>query len=253
MSKLDIHPNGIPCWADVTVSTAEQREGLMNFYSSLYGWSWDVGEEQMGYYSIAQKDGAPVMGLGQGEGGAGQMTPYFATDDINASAAKAAELGATVFMGPMEIPNAGIMALATDPTGAVHGLWQAGNFSGFGLAYEPDAPGWFDHASDDPAAAATYYQSLTGHSLIEPAPGMQVLTAGEQWFASFSQNQIPERPGAQWNSIYVVEKLEAARNKIRELGGTIVLEEMPVPGSAISVFVEPVMHTAVTIMGAGAD
>jgi predicted enzyme related to lactoylglutathione lyase len=81
---------------------------------------------------------------------------------------------------------------------------------------------------------------------------MQVLTAGEQWFASFSQNQIPERPGAQWNSIYVVETLEAARNKIRELGGTIVLEEMPVPGSAISVFVEPVMNTAVTIMGAGA-
>jgi hypothetical protein len=30
-----------------------------------------------------------------------------------------------------------------------------------------------------------------------------------------------------------------------------VLEEMPVPGSAISVFVEPVMKTAITIMGAG--
>jgi hypothetical protein len=32
-----------------------------------------------------------------------------------------------------------------------------------------------------------------------------------------------------------------------------VLEEMPVPGSAISVFVEPVMNTTVTIMGAGAQ
>jgi len=46
---------------------------------------------------------------------------------------------------------------------------------------------------------------------------------------------VPERPGAQWNSIYVVETLEAARDKIRKLGGTIVLEEMPVPGSAICV------------------
>jgi predicted enzyme related to lactoylglutathione lyase len=243
MPKLDTHIIGIPDWVDVMVETAEQREALMNFYSSLYGWTWDIGGEQMGYYSIAQFDGAPVMGLGQGPGGAGAMVPYFLTDDINASAATASELGGTVFMGPMEVPGAGIMALVTDPTGAVHGLWQEGEFRGF--------VGWYDHASNDPTAAAAYYTALTGHTVIEPSPGMQVLNVGEQWFASVSQNQVPERPGAQWNSIYVVDTLEAARNKIRELGGTIVLEEMPVPGSASCVFIEPVMNTAVTIMGAG--
>jgi hypothetical protein len=251
MPKLDTHPNGIPSWIDVMVETSEQREALMNFYTSLYGWTWEVGGEEMGYYSIANSDGAPVMGLGQGPGSTGAMVPYFATDDINAAAAKAAELGGTVFMGPMVVPEAGTMALVSDPTGAVHGLWQAGNFQGFGVAYEANAAGWFDHASSDPAAAAAYYQGLTGHSVIEPEPGMRVLTAGEQWFASVSENQVDERTTAQWNSIYVVETLEAARNKIRELGGTIVLEEMPVPGSAISVFVEPVMNTAITIMGAG--
>ena len=44
-------------------------------------------------------------------------------------------------MGPMEVPGAGIMALVTDPTGAVHGLWQAREFQGFGVAYEPNATG----------------------------------------------------------------------------------------------------------------
>jgi predicted enzyme related to lactoylglutathione lyase len=251
MPKLDTHIIGIPDWVDVMVETTEQREALMNFYSALYGWTWDIGDEKMGYYSIAQFDGAPVMGLGQGPGGTGAMVPYFLTDDINASAATATELGGTVFMGPMEIPGAGIMALVTDPTGAVHGLWQEGEFRGFGVAHEANAPGWFDHASNDPAAAADYYTTLTGHTVIEPSPAMQVLNVGEQWFASVSQNQVPERPGAQWNSIYVVDTLEAARNKIRELGGTIVLEEMPVPGSAICVFVEPVMNTVVTITGTG--
>ena len=143
------------------------------------------------------------------------------------------------------------MALVSDPTGAVHGLWQAREFKGFGVAYEPNAAGWFDHSSNDPAAASAYYQALTGHTEIQPEPGMRVLHVGEQWFASISENQVPERGGAQWNSIYVVETLEAARNKVRELGGTIVLEEMPVPGSAISAFTEPVMNTTVTIMGAG--
>jgi len=233
------------------VETTEQREALMAFYSALYGWTWDVGDEQMGYYSIANSDGSPVMGLGQGPGAAGAMVPYFFSDDIAASVATAAQLGGTVFMGPMEVPGAGIMALVADPTGAVHGLWQAGEFSGFGVAYEPNAIGWWDHASNDPEAAAAYYTALTGHTVIEPSPGMKVLNVGEQWFASVSQNQVPERTQAQWNSLYVVETLAAARDKIRELGGTIVLEEMPVPGSAICVFLEPVMNTAVTIMAAG--
>jgi predicted enzyme related to lactoylglutathione lyase len=251
MAKLDNITIGIPGWVDANVETTEQREALMKFYSALYGWTWDVGEEQMGYYSIASLNGASVMGIGQGPGGAGMMVPYFYTDDIDISAATAASLGGTVFMGPMEIPGAGVMALVTDPTGATHGLWQAREFQGFGVAYEANAPGWFDHASNDPDAAAAYYSTLTGHTVIEPSPGMKVLNVGEQWFASVSQNQIPERPGAQWNSIYVVDTLEAARNKIRELGGTIVLEEMPVPGSSICVFIEPVMNTVVTIMGAG--
>jgi predicted enzyme related to lactoylglutathione lyase len=253
MTKLDTHPNGIPVWVDVMVETPEQRSALMDFYTSLYGWTWDVGGEEMGFYSIASLDGSPVMGLGQGPGGAGVLVPYFATDDIDASAAKAAELGGTVFMGPMVVPEAGSMALITDPTGAVFGLWQGGNFKGFGVAYESNAAGWFDHASSDPETAAAFYAGLTGHSVIEPEAGMRVLTAGEQWFASISEDQMPGSSGAHWNPIYVVATLEAARNKVRDLGGTIVLEEMPVPGSAISAFVEPVMNTTVTIMGAGSS
>ena len=241
----------MPSWVDVMVETSDQRQAVMDFYSSLYGWTWEVGGEEMGYYSIANLDGEPVMGVGQGPGGAGAMVPYFTTDDLDASIARAKELGGNVFMGPQVVGGAGAMALVADPTGAVHGLWQAADFKGFGVVYEPGAPGWFDHASNEPDKAAAYYSGLTGHGLIEPEPGMKVLANGEQWFASISQNQVPERPAAQWNSIYIVDTLDAARNKVRALGGTIVLEEMPVPGSAISVFVEPVMHSAITITGAG--
>jgi predicted enzyme related to lactoylglutathione lyase len=233
------------------VETTEQRQAVMDFYTSLYGWTWDVNGEEMGYYSIANLDGSAVMGVGQGPGGAGSMVPYFATDDIDASLAKAAELGGTVVMGRQEVPFTGVMALIADPTGAMHGLWQPTGFNGFGVVYEVGSPGWFDHASNDPDTAAAYYTGLLGHGVIEPEPGMKVLANGEQWFASVSQNQVPDRTQAQWNPIYIVEQLEAARNKVRELGGTVVLEEMPVPGSAISVFLEPAMNTPITIMAAG--
>jgi predicted enzyme related to lactoylglutathione lyase len=251
MPKIATHANGMPSWVDVMVETSDQRQAVMDFYSSLYGWTWVVGGEEMGYYSIANLDGEPVMGVGQGPSGAGAMVPYFTTDDLEASIAQAKGLGGNVFMGPQVVGSAGAMALVADPTGAVHGLWQADDFKGFGVVYEPGAPGWFDHASNEPDEAAAYYSGLTGHVVIEPEPGMKVLANGEQWFASVSQNQVPDRTAAQWNPIYIVDTLDAARNKVRALGGTIVLEEMPVPGSAISVFVEPAMNTAITIMGAG--
>ena len=158
MPKIESHANGMPCWVDVMVETSEQRQAVMDFYSSLYGWTWDVNGEEMGYYSIANLEGSPVMGVGQGPGGAGAMVPYFATDDIDASLAKATELGGTVIMGRQEVPFTGVMALVADPTGAMHGLWQPTGFNGFGVVYEVGSPGWFDHASNEPDKASGLLQ-----------------------------------------------------------------------------------------------
>lgn len=250
MPPITSHQSGMPCWVDVMVETTEQREALMAFYSALHGWTYDVGGEEMGYYTIASLDGRAVMGLGQGPGGAGALVTYFATDDIAASAAAATGLGGNVFMGPMDVADVGKMALVLDPVGAVHGLWQPGTFAGFGVVYEAGAPGWFDHTSKDPEAAGAYYRALTGMTLAEPEPGMRVLMNGEQWFASVSADQMEGR-SAQWNPIYVGDSLERVRSTVRAQGGTVVLEEMPVPGSAITSFAEPVMGAVVTVMQAG--
>jgi predicted enzyme related to lactoylglutathione lyase len=153
-------------------------------------------------------------------------------------------------MGPMAVMEAGAMALVLDPTGAVHGLWQPGQMTGFGRIYEVGSPGWFDHASGDPAGAGKYYSELLAMTLGEPEPGMSVLMNGEQWFASVSADQVPDR-APQWNAIYIVDSLDRARDDAVRLGATVVLHEMPVPGSAISVFDEPVCHTSITVMRAG--
>ena len=250
MVQLDSHEKGMPVWIDVMAQTSEQREALMAFYTSVFGWEWNVGGEQVDYYCIANSSGRPVMGLGQAPQGRGVMVTYFSTDDVRASTKKAEALGATIAMAPMDVMDVGSMAVLVDPTGAVHGLWQPKTFQGFGVVYEPNAPGWFDHTSKDPEAAASYYRALTSHALNESEGDMRILTNGDQWFASISLDHAG-RDRAQWNPIFVTESLSTLRDLVRSLGATVVLEEMEVPGSAISVFVEPVMHTAVTVMAAG--
>lgn len=44
--------------------------------------------------------------------------------------------------------------------GPVHGLWQPITFSGFEVTYEPNAPGWFDHVSEDTQSAGKYYENV---------------------------------------------------------------------------------------------
>ena len=250
MTTTTTHSDGMPVWIDTMVPTGEARERLMAFYSSIFGWTWDVGVAETGFYSIAQRDGSAVMGIGQMEGTEGRLSTYFSTSDIDAAVARAAALGATVFMPPMQVMDVGSMAMVLDPSGVTHGFWQANAFHGFGAMYELNTPGWFDHGSDEPVVASAYYQELLGHDLIQPEPEMRVLTAGDQWFASISHNMVPGRT-AQWSPIFVVDALRRAHEDVRTAGGTVVLEEMPVPGSAISIFTEPVMNAMVTVMAAG--
>jgi predicted enzyme related to lactoylglutathione lyase len=252
MAVIESHQSGLPIWIDVMVKTSDQQSQLMSFYSELFGWIWDFGGEDTGFYSIAHHDGRPVFGLGRNSTGEGRMVTYFSTKDMQESLALVERLGGAVFFGPLKVMERGWTALVTDTVGAVHGLWQPISFEGMGVAYEPGAPGWFDHVSGDPVRAAAYYRDLTGHAVLEPEPGMRILHTPEQWFASVSYDQIAGR-APQWSPIFVVQSLARCREAVRSLGGTVILEEMPVPGSFISVFLEPVMNTGVTVMAAGSE
>ena len=98
------------------------------FYTGLFGWQLQdvpmangptytmiqVGEGTGGGMVAQQQPGAPSAWL-----------PYVLVDDIRASTAKAAELGAAVMLDSMEVPGMGWLSIFQDPTGATLGLWQA--------------------------------------------------------------------------------------------------------------------------------
>jgi predicted enzyme related to lactoylglutathione lyase len=249
MTKLTTHDSGMPIWVDVMVETPEQHHDLRAFLSALFDWTWDLGGPEMGYYSRAMHDNAPVFGLGQGEGARGVATTYFSTTSIDATVAQAIKLGASVTMPVMAVMDLGTMAILLDPAGAKFGLWQPGTFQGFGVAYEANAPGWFDHSSSEPDVAGQFYSSLAGHQLTSPESSMRILQNGDQWYASVSQSQAGDTP--QWKPIYVVDSLKRIHEVVPRHGGAIIIEEMPVPGSVISVFSEPVNGTLMTVMQAG--
>jgi predicted enzyme related to lactoylglutathione lyase len=96
------------------------------FYQGLFEWKMnDVAFGPINYTYVDTGD--------RTQGGimknpvAGQPShwfPYVLVDDVAKAAARAKELGGTIVRERTEIPGQGWLAVVTDPTGALFGIWQ---------------------------------------------------------------------------------------------------------------------------------
>ena len=98
------------------------------FYSDLFGWTAAETDVPTGRYTVFSSGGHPVSGLMQIGKDWGPVEPhwqvYFAVQDCDAAMRRAAELGGSVFFGPLEVPKAGRLAVLHDVGKAVFVVMQ---------------------------------------------------------------------------------------------------------------------------------
>jgi predicted enzyme related to lactoylglutathione lyase len=116
-------PEGVFVWDELITSDVD---GAQRFYEQVFGWrTTDMGSEY-GNYRVFDRGET-------GTGVAGLMArmqdtipphwqPYVAVDDPDATTAKAKELGATVLLEPMDVPEVGRLGVLMDPQGATFGI-----------------------------------------------------------------------------------------------------------------------------------
>lgn len=88
---------------------------------------------------------------------------YLATVDIEADADRAVAAGARLLVPPRREGRSGSMGLWSDPTGAISGMWQAGELTGFETVDEPGGVTWCDLVTPDPQAARRFYAEVFGY------------------------------------------------------------------------------------------
>jgi predicted enzyme related to lactoylglutathione lyase len=105
-------------------------EGLKRYYSDLFGWQID-SDNQMGYGMVPREGNTNPEGAGIGggvaagpEGYEGHLTFYVEVPDVEASLAKAEELGGSRLMGPDEVMEGLVIGQFADPEGHVVGVVQ---------------------------------------------------------------------------------------------------------------------------------
>jgi uncharacterized protein len=95
---------------------------LQRFYSDLFGWKLDTNNPG-GYGMTDPAQTGLVVGIGSTpDGSSGHVTGYVRVADIDATIAKAAELGGSAIMPKFSPDGSAQLGLVADPEGHVIGL-----------------------------------------------------------------------------------------------------------------------------------
>lgn len=225
MSEITRHPAGAFCWVDLaTTDTA----GAKAFYTKLFGWSaCDLPTDQGMPYTMLTKGGKNVCALfplGPDMGGIPRWQGYIAVADVDAAANAAAQMGGRVPMAPMDVMQAGRMAVIQDPTGATVCLWQAEEHAGAELLNEPGAQCWLELQTTDKSLAARFYGGLFGWTtkVSESMPDGRYeifVNAGQQVGGMLEIEDAWGPVPPNWSVYFGVENCDRAVAEAKRLGG----------------------------------
>lgn len=220
-------PAGTPCWVDLGVGDIPKA---IEFYTAQFGWDIQQGGPETGGYAMAMLEGKSVAGIGPKQGppeAPSTWTTYLATDDADATAAKIKGAGGQLMMDPMDVMDVGRMAIATDTTGAVFGIWQAWAHTGAGVANVPGALTWNEQMSRDFEGAKAFYAAVFGYQYGDmSSDGFSYATLLLNGHEVGGIGQYPaEVPGAipaAWTTYFAAADTDAAVAKALQGGGSVV-------------------------------
>jgi uncharacterized protein len=99
-------------------------KALQAYYGDLFGWKLNT-DNPGGYGMTDPAETGVVVGVGGGpDGYAGHVTGYVTVASIDATLARAAELGGSTIMGKYSPDGNAQLALVADPEGHVLGLTE---------------------------------------------------------------------------------------------------------------------------------
>src|SRR5215211_4525726 len=104
MGERDRHEHGTFSWTDLSTPDVDASG---SFYGALFGWDYDDAplseEDGGGFYRLAKLGGRTAAAMYQSSEPHPAWASYVTVDDVDATAARAAELGATPMGEPFDV------------------------------------------------------------------------------------------------------------------------------------------------------
>jgi predicted enzyme related to lactoylglutathione lyase len=244
MPERKFYAQGTPNWVDLQTS---DQTAAKEFYSGLFGWTYDDQPMQEGQvYSMAKLGGHLVAAIAPQSpelattGAPSAWNTYIAVDSVDETVAKVGAAGGQVAMQPFDVMDAGRMAFVLDPGGAAVALWQAGNHIGATLVNEPGTFTWNELVTTNPAAASFYQEvlGLTSATMDMGAEEYTLFQVGDEQIAGSTPPQMPGVPN-HWHVYFAVADVDTTAAKVTERGGSLLADPFDTPVGRIAVVRDP--------------
>lgn len=235
MPEMTNHEPGSFCWADLAT---DEPDSAKTFYAEVFGWEAVDTPTDVGIpYTMLMRGGKPVCalyGMGPDQGGVPpHWQSYVLVPDVDAVSGAVEGHGGTVLMPPMDVMDAGRMAMVQDPTGAVLGLWQPARHVGAALWNEPGAICWNELLTRDPDRAEQFFRALFGWSTRTSGKLMEgryrLILNGE----AEAGGMMPIEPEwgpmpSNWTVYFGVEDCDATVAEAERRGGKLLFPAMEI-------------------------
>jgi predicted enzyme related to lactoylglutathione lyase len=213
------------------------------FYSTVVGWGTrDVGMPAMPYttFNIGEAGIAGMMALPETAGSQPAWVGYIHVPDVDAHVVQVTEAGGKLCKPATDVPGMLRFAVVTDPQGATFVLFT----SNPNMQSSPSRPalgtpgtiGWHELMAVDGAAAFDFYSSQFGwtrgdvHDMGQMGPYQIFDVEGVQ--TGGMMTKPPNLPAPFWTYYFQVDGINAAIERIKAGGGTVVNGPLPVPGDS---------------------
>jgi predicted enzyme related to lactoylglutathione lyase len=223
MAERTAYEPGTPSWVDLGSPDAAAAAA---FYGALFGWTAEMDPRpEAGGYGMFSLKGKNVAGLGPQADPSRPpyWTVYVTVADVDETVQKAGAAGGSVVAGPIDVFDAGRMAVLQDSVGSFVSIWQPGAHIGAQLVNEPGTFTWNELATTDLTAARDFYQSVFGWGIDTEASGDQgtIFTVGGRMVCGVHMAGEGEFPA--WSVWFAVEDCDATATRTGDLGGSVLM------------------------------
>jgi uncharacterized protein len=227
-------------WYELTTTDMKSAKA---FYASVVGWGARGASMPGSAYSLFTIGDSPVTGLmnmpeeARRTGVTPRWTGYVGVDDVDAAVERIKQLGGTVYVPPMDVPNISRFSVVADPQMATLALVKGAKTSQ-AQSVAPGKPGhvgWHELLAADWETAFAFYGELFGWQKADSHVGVmgayqEFSAGGETIGGTFTKPATLPVPF--WLYYFNIDDIQAAAKRVEAGGGQIVYGPTEVPGGA---------------------
>ncbi|WP_167149812.1 VOC family protein [Actinomyces sp. ZJ308] len=226
---------GFPCWIELYTPDIDSSAA---FYRDLLGWEVTRPESDEALTTEVRHGGRLIASFepaSEAPGGPGWQVSFM-VDDVRAAAGAAERTGGSVVLPPTPVTEAMAYALVSDPDGNVVGIMEDEEAEG-PYPRREGMPVWFDVLAGDLETSERFYREAAGW----PTRRLTIADQEQDFYTSVvggvsvsgvgraGYYEGVEAAASRWRVYFGVEDADAAAQRVRELGGSVVAEPIDMP------------------------